>query len=288
MQPLMSRSATSMYHDREAAAAYERLFARLVIAPFAEHLVKEVAPPAGGRVLDVGAGTGVASVLAARAVRPHGIVVASEPSAAMLAKLAPVRGDAAIRPLVAAAPGLPFRDGVFDVAIASFVLSHIADAAGAVADMARVVRHGGRVAATAWVMTENPVSAAWSEVAGRFMSLEELASAFRQHIPWETELSDESRLAALLEKAMLSKIVVKRVQHLIRASTTEFLAMREASIEGRLLRRALDPSAVETLRRDLAATFEERFDGRVEYLRTALVAIGEKDGARNGSARNGC
>lgn len=264
-----------MYDDRERAAAYERLFGPIVIAPFADDLVREVDPPVGGCVLDVGAGTGVASVIAARAVGPRGLVVAAEPSLAMLAA---ARGKAAIRPLVAAAPGLPFRDGVFDVAIASFVLSHIADTAGALADMVRVVRHGGRVGVTAWAVNENPVSAAWAEVAGRFMSLETLASAFREHIPREAELSDETRLAALLEQAALSRIAVKRAEHLIRVSTEEFLAMREASIEGRLLAQALDPSAFGVMRRVLAATFRERFHGAVEYLRIALVATGAKGG----------
>lgn len=271
----MTRPGTSMYDDREAAASYERLFVPFVIAPFAAALVKEVDPPDEGRVLDVGAGTCVASQIAARAVGPSGIVVASEPSLAMLAA---ARGKAAaIRPVAAAAPGLPFRDGAFDVAIANFVLSHVADLAGALADMARVVRRGGRVAATAWVLTENPVSATWVEVAARCMSLEDLGRAFRQHVPWEAELGDEARISAALEKAGLSTVAVKRVEHMIRVSVSDFLAMRESSIEGRLLRWTLDPSATAAMRRDLAATFQERFeDGKVEYLRTALVAIGEK------------
>jgi SAM-dependent methyltransferase len=262
-----------MYDDREAVAAYERLFGPLVIAPFAEDLVREVDPPAGGRVLDVGAGTGVASVFAARAVGPRGVVIAAEPSLAMLAI---ARGKVGIRPLSASAPGLPFRAGEFDAAIASFVLSHITDTAGALTDIARVVGPGGRVGVTAWVMAENPASAAWTEVAGRFISLDLLAAAFREHIPWEAEFSDEARLAAALGRAGLSRIAVKRADHLLRVSAGDFLAMREASIEGRLVVRTLAPPALAAMRQELAATFQKRFDGRLEYVRTALVATGAK------------
>ncbi|MEO7555545.1 MAG: methyltransferase domain-containing protein [Acidimicrobiales bacterium] len=49
--------------------------------------------------------------------------------------------------------GLPFADGTFDRIIASEVLEHIPDDAGAVAELARVLRPGGTIAVTvpAWL-----------------------------------------------------------------------------------------------------------------------------------------
>ena len=46
---------------------------------------------------------------------------------------------------VAVALALPFADGAFDVAIAVTVLSHMPGAEGAIPEMARVVRPGGRM-----------------------------------------------------------------------------------------------------------------------------------------------
>jgi SAM-dependent methyltransferase len=43
---------------------------------------------------------------------------------------------------------LPFRDGCFDAAVASFVLNHLSDPVGGLQEIARAVRPGGAVLAT--------------------------------------------------------------------------------------------------------------------------------------------
>ncbi|MDP1877255.1 MAG: class I SAM-dependent methyltransferase [Actinomycetota bacterium] len=62
----------------------------------------------------------------------------------------PVQGDAL---------ALPFPDGAFDRIIASEVLEHIPDDIGAIAELARVLRRGGRMAVT--VPTEFPERVNW-------------------------------------------------------------------------------------------------------------------------------
>ncbi|MFL6078186.1 MAG: demethylmenaquinone methyltransferase [Mycobacteriales bacterium] len=93
---------------------------------------------AGERVLDLGAGTAVSSVELARSGAD---VVACDFSLGMLAE-----GRGRGVPLVAAdGMRLPFADGSFDAATASFALRNIADPGLALAEMARVVRPGGRL-----------------------------------------------------------------------------------------------------------------------------------------------
>ncbi|MFC7175616.1 class I SAM-dependent methyltransferase [Halosegnis marinus] len=102
----------------------------------------------GERVLDLGAGPGVNAERLGRPVGPTGGVVCLDYSERMTARArdrvrdapAPtgvVRGDAA---------RLPFPDESFDAAYASLSLTAMPDAAGAVREVRRVLRPGGRFA----------------------------------------------------------------------------------------------------------------------------------------------
>jgi ubiquinone/menaquinone biosynthesis C-methylase UbiE len=57
------------------------------------------------------------------------------------------------------AQGLPFADGSLDVAITSYSLHHMSDAARVIGEMARVVRRGGRVGVIDIRVVEDPVAA---------------------------------------------------------------------------------------------------------------------------------
>lgn len=107
-----------------------------------------VAP--GGRVLDVATGTGDMAFALARRVAPGGEVVAADFSENMLALArakAPTAapGDVALRFETANALELPYRDGQFDAATVGFGARNFADLHRGLAEMARVVRPGGRV-----------------------------------------------------------------------------------------------------------------------------------------------
>jgi SAM-dependent methyltransferase len=91
------------------------------------------------RVLDVGAGEGQVSRLAARL---GAWSVGLDPTVAQL-ELARARGGG---PVYArgAAEALPFADGAFDAVVACLVFEHIADHTPAIAEVARVLEPGGR------------------------------------------------------------------------------------------------------------------------------------------------
>jgi SAM-dependent methyltransferase len=115
--------------------------AALVYRPIAGELVASTRHPLRGRtVLDVGAGTGVASdALVERGAR----VLAVDLSVGMLAWHAADRPAAAVADVTA----LPLpADSVDDVA-AAFVLNHLAEPARGLAELARVTRRDGGILA---------------------------------------------------------------------------------------------------------------------------------------------
>jgi demethylmenaquinone methyltransferase/2-methoxy-6-polyprenyl-1,4-benzoquinol methylase len=104
----------------------------------------------GARVLDVATGTGDLAIELARRVWPEGEVIASDFSENMLerarAKAAGGLGQAVIpRFEWADAMELPYGDDSFDAATVGFGARNFSDLARGLAEMARVVRPGGRV-----------------------------------------------------------------------------------------------------------------------------------------------
>jgi SAM-dependent methyltransferase len=131
-------------HYRGAAAGWAR-GATLVYAPIAARLVaRSPVSLVGAGVLDIGAGTGVseAPLQAAGVARIVGVDLSFD----MLA------WDRAERPpaLVGDVMHLPLAADAFDAAVASFVLNHLTDPVGGLAEVVRVVRPGGVVLATTY------------------------------------------------------------------------------------------------------------------------------------------
>jgi ubiquinone/menaquinone biosynthesis C-methylase UbiE len=116
---------------------------------FTEFLRETLRPRAGNRILDVGCGEGYAEVAIGRLrssqidlvgvdLVPAKVSEARREAAAHNQRASFVAGDAV---------ALPFRDEAFDSTYCVAVLQHISDVEGAVAELARVTRRGGRVLA---------------------------------------------------------------------------------------------------------------------------------------------
>ena len=106
------------------------------------------------RVLDVGCGTGVLT-LAIAEVYPRSEVIAVDPSKPYLEF---ARGRARNHRAhfhVGSALTLPYSDGCFDKTVAQLAVSFFPDAHRAVAEMCRVTRPGGSVAACVWASDQS-------------------------------------------------------------------------------------------------------------------------------------
>lgn len=114
-----------------------------------------------GRVLEVGAGTGLNFQL-----YPSGVeVVAAEPEPNMLRRALDRAGDtpARVRLVRAAAEALPFPEGSFDAAVVSLVLCSVRDASAAASELRRVLRPGGELRVFEHVRSVNPRHARWQD-----------------------------------------------------------------------------------------------------------------------------
>ena len=102
----------------------------------------------GERVIDIGTGPGLLAAEIAAAVGPDGLVCGIDISDSMLV-LARARitrpNSARMEFRQAGADRLPYAQASFDVAVATQVLEYVKDAPGALAEMTRVLRPGGRV-----------------------------------------------------------------------------------------------------------------------------------------------
>jgi ubiquinone/menaquinone biosynthesis C-methylase UbiE len=123
---------------------------------------------AHGRVVEIGAGTGVNLDLYGAAVEDLTLI---EPDPHMGAKLrdrlAERSEDGAASPparLVSApAEGIPFDDDTFDTAVATLVLCTVPDPIAAIDELSRVLKPGGRLLFIEHVRAADPSSARWQD-----------------------------------------------------------------------------------------------------------------------------
>jgi SAM-dependent methyltransferase len=105
--------------------------------------------PAGGSWLDVGCGTGALSRTILEFASP-GAVRGVDPSAGFIEYVRTQISDGRARFEVGDARALPYSGPEFDAVVSGLVLNFVPEPALAVAEMSRVARPGGAVAAYVW------------------------------------------------------------------------------------------------------------------------------------------
>jgi len=111
-----------------------------------QHPVEWLNIPPGGTALDIGSGPGNVTASLARAAGPGGLALGVDISEPMLARAVRAESGPQVGFIRADAQRLPLRDNTVDAVISLAVLQLIPDPSAALAEMARVLRPGGRLA----------------------------------------------------------------------------------------------------------------------------------------------
>lgn len=154
----MTRAPTGNPHDPAAVREmFDRIAGRYDLmnslmtagldASWRQATIEAAELSAGMRVLDVACGTGMLTRAAAAVVGGTGEVMGLDVSSVMLdhARRTPATAAASIRWEVGDAMHLPLDDAAVDAVLIGFGLRNLPDYGGAVAEMARVTKPGGRI-----------------------------------------------------------------------------------------------------------------------------------------------
>lgn len=138
IQELWASPAVAMVYDKAQAVL------RKLVGAF-QPPVEWFDIPLGGIVLDVGCGPAGITASLGRAAGPGGLVLGLDRSDAMLARAVRAQAGPRIGFLRADAQQLPLRSETVDAVVSIGVLQFMPDPAVALAEMARVLRPGGRL-----------------------------------------------------------------------------------------------------------------------------------------------
>jgi ubiquinone/menaquinone biosynthesis C-methylase UbiE len=146
----MSKHGTDLLFSGSIPLLYETHLVPLIFAPYAADLAERVAVRSPKDVLEIAAGTGVAT-RALDAVLPHHVAItATDLNQPMLEQAAAVGTRRIVQWQQADAMQLPFEDGTFDAVACQFGVMFFPDRPKAYSEARRVLRPGGCFIFSAW------------------------------------------------------------------------------------------------------------------------------------------
>lgn len=148
-------------YDKLFASLYDTFFAAAERDGMAARR-KELLSNARGRVLEIGAGTGL-NVDSYPATLDR--LVLTEPSEPMAKRMVDKVAESPLNPevVIATAEELPFEDASFDTIVSTLVLCTVPDPAAALAEIQRLLAPGGQLLLLEHVRSESADSAKWQD-----------------------------------------------------------------------------------------------------------------------------
>ena len=240
---------------------------------FASAALELVPVAAGQRVLDVAAGPGTLTVLAAeRGANATGVDNSPRMIARLNARLSE-RGLAGADGRVMDAARLEFEDASFDAVFCVFGIMLFSDFRAALAEMARVTKAGGRVAIVMWNGLERMEHV--------LVWLRAVASAFPQFEPtpppenWTILQNPDSLRRVMLEAGCSEVDVHTVVRHWQVESAAWFAGHADLSPAAEGLYRVLGPDARGAVQRALERQLRAQHgDGAFALAAEAHIAVG--------------
>lgn len=186
------------FNDGDAYESFMGVWSRLV----GEQFLAWLAPAPGLRWVDIGCGNGCSTEQLFQLAAPAE-VSALDPSAEQLSHASALLAGKPVSFHQGGAMQLPFADAAFDVAVMALVIFFVPEPARGVAEMRRVTRPGGTVAAYAWDLPGGglPWNAVWEA---------QEATGIPIIRPPSADISSPEALGALWRDAGLLGVEVRR------------------------------------------------------------------------------
>jgi len=129
---------------------YDTCLVPLIFEPYADDLARRLASRPLSRVLEIAAGSGVATRALASTLPESVSIVATDLSRAMIDRAAAVGTKRAVEWRRADAMRLPFRDGTFDAVVCQFGVMFFPEKPRAFSEARRVLERGGVFVFSVW------------------------------------------------------------------------------------------------------------------------------------------
>ncbi len=257
-------------HWDNHVAVYEAAFEPLTDA-FARHALKMLDLNADARLIDIGAGSGGAALMAAQSGADVLAVDASQGMVERIrqrAKRLPISGQ--IRADVMDGMALAVPDACFDAAISIFGVILFPQADIGMREIARVLKPGGRAAVVAWTQPER------YELAARLLAaIAEIRGPQQPppSLPAQLRFCDEAVFRGLFTQAGLSVADVVLLEERWKLPSARWIADRIAFAPGMAaMAGALGGERAAVL--DAFVTAVERRQGRGEIALSAVAHMG--------------
>ena len=255
---------------RNAAEVYDELFPAALFNEWAPRVVELAELKPGMQVLDIACGTGVLSLVAAEIVKPDGSVTGLDLNPGMLAVAR--RKAPHIDWREASAEAIPFEDATFDAIVSQFGLMFFEDKVGALREMVRILRPGGKLAVAVWDSLENVTGyAAVTRLLSRLFG-DPAAESLRA--PYS--LGDIQILSSLFSDAGVPDFTISTLEGKARYPSIRY--WMEADIRGWTLSDALDDAQFESLVSEAETELARFVDahGAVEFSSPAHIVTATK------------
>jgi SAM-dependent methyltransferase len=246
-------------------------------APVSHWMVQEISPQPGQRVLELAAGLGETSMLAAELLAPMGGVIVSDQAEAMLEGARALAAEMSVSNVefqLLNAEWIDLPVASVDAVLCRWGYMLMADPAAALAETRRVLRPGGRVALAVWAdVASNP----WALLPAQELISGGLAPApGSDPRPGPFTLGSPDRVSELLHAAGFSDVRVEPLE--LTRSHSGFDELWETTLD--LSRNFHDavferpPEEVQEIRRSLAERFAPYTepDGSLRIPALTLVA----------------